>query len=237
MHTIPIDSKGTKIIAHRGAAKVWVENSLPAFCNSAKLSYWGIETDVHCTKDEKLIITHDDDTTRVTGKSFIVEETDFETLRREARLLGLDGNDAIMPTLKEYVTACKNGSKVCVLELKNRMSEEAIKAIIEELKALDYLDNVVFISFSHTNMRTIHKLLPTQPIQFLMSAKGFEKGMELVREMPMDIDVQYTVVTKELVDEIHALGHKINCWTVNDASVANELISLGVDFITTDILE
>ena len=237
MQPIQIDSKSTKMIAHRGAAKVWVENSLPAFRNSAALSYWGIETDIHCTKDGNFIITHDDDTARVTGKSYVVEETDFDQLRNDARLLGLEGDDAIMPTLEEYISTCKSGNKICVLELKNRMPEEAIERIIEKIKALGYLERVVFISFSHTNMRIIRKLLPLQPIQFLISAKGFENGMALVREMPMDIDVQYTVVTKELVDEIHAMGHRINCWTVNDVAVAEELISLGVDYITTDILE
>ena len=113
MTPIRIDSKNTKVIAHRGAGKVWVENSIPAFENAVKCSYWGIETDIHVTRDGKYIIIHDDTTDRVTGEHYVVEETDFETLRN-LRLLGLEGDEARLPTLEEYVRICKSGDKYCM---------------------------------------------------------------------------------------------------------------------------
>ena len=237
METIRINSKNTKMVAHRGAGKVWVENSLPAFQNSAKCSYWGIETDIHCTKDGKYIIIHDDTPLRVTGIDGItVEETDFETLRN-LHLLGLEGDEARLPTLEEYVTACKSGDKYCVLELKNQMPEKNIKEIIEQIKAMDYLDRTVFISFSYTNMSILKKLVPDQAAQFLISQKRFEECIELVRSNPMDIDIDHRCVTKELIDEMHGLGVKVNTWTVNDPEEAEALTEMGIDFITTDILE
>ncbi len=234
--TIQINHGNTRMIAHRGAAKVWVENSLPAFENSSKLSYWGIETDIHCTSDGQFILTHDDNTFRVTGKDYFVEATDFATLR-EVKLLGIKGEDSRMPTLEEYVAICKSNHKICVLELKNYMPENEIKKIVSCIQKLGYLKSVVFISFIHSNLLTLQALLPNQPMQFLISQNYLEEKMELVRKHPMDIDVDYRAVTKELVDEIHALGCRINCWTVNDPNKAAELIALGVDFITTDILE
>lgn len=237
MGTIRINSKNTKMVAHRGAGKVWVENSLPAFQNSAKCSYWGIETDIHCTKDGKYIIIHDDTPLRVTGIDGItVEETDFETLRN-LHLLGLEGDEARLPTLEEYVTACKSGDKYCVLELKNQMPEKNIKEIIEQINSMDYLDRTVFISFSYTNMSILKKLVPDQAAQFLISQKRFEECIELVRSNPMDIDIDHRCVTKELIDEMHGLGVKVNTWTVNDPEEAEALTEMGIDFITTDILE
>ena len=236
METIKIARKSTKMVAHRGAGKVWVENSLPAFQNSAKCSYWGIETDIHCTKDGKYIIIHDDTTDRVTGESYTVEETDFETLRN-LKLLGLEGDEARLPTLEEYVNACKSGDKYCVLELKNRMPEENVKEIIEQIEAMEYLDHTVFISFSHTNICTIKKLRPNQPAQYLIGRKTPEVKLAQVREEPVDIDIDRQCITKELIDEMHALGVKVNSWTVNEPEQATEFVNLGIDFITTDILE
>lgn len=41
-------------------------------------------------------------------------------------------------------------------------------------------------------------------------------------------------VTAELVEEAHALGLKVNVWTVNDRPTMERMIDMGVDGITTD---
>ena len=40
-----------------------------------------------------------------------------------------------------------------------------------------------------------------------------------------------------IIDDLHAAGIKVNCWTVDDPDRAKELIEWGVDMITTNILE
>ena len=42
---------------------------------------------------------------------------------------------------------------------------------------------------------------------------------------------------KEIIDEVHANGHIVNCWTVDDKEAAEQLADWGVDQITTNILE
>ena len=44
-------------------------------------------------------------------------------------------------------------------------------------------------------------------------------------------------LSRELVDRLHALGLVVNCWTVDDVARAEALIAMGVDQITTNILE
>ena len=48
-----------RIIAHRGAANLWPENTLAAFARAIKLGVDGIEFDLQLSADEKLIIHHD----------------------------------------------------------------------------------------------------------------------------------------------------------------------------------
>ncbi len=239
MNTIKIDKKNTKMVAHRGVSGLEKENSSLAFVAAGNRSYWGIETDIHCTGDGNFILIHDSHTGRVAGTDVVVEETDYATLRK-MRLLDIDDTagreDLCMPSLEEYVRICKRYEKVCVLELKKDMTEDDVTRIIERIRPTGYLDHVVFISFSFESLTYVRKLLPEQAVQFLF--KEFtDEILEKVKAHGFDVDVEYKALTRELVDELHAAGIKINCWTVNNPGDGERLASWGVDFITTNILE
>ena len=81
MDTVRINHKNVLFIAHRGASCLETENTLAAFIAAGNRTYFGIETDVHITKDGKFILIHDDTTGRVAESDLVVEETDFSTLR------------------------------------------------------------------------------------------------------------------------------------------------------------
>ena len=68
-----INNKHVLMIAHRGASSIERENSNPAFVVAGAKSYYGIETDIHLTKDGKFIVCHDDNIKRVTGVDMIIE--------------------------------------------------------------------------------------------------------------------------------------------------------------------
>ena len=140
--------------------------------------------------------------------------------------------------LAEYVNICKKYEKKCVLELKNPFDPADIARMVEEIKELDYLENMIFISFALENMVALRALLPEQPLQYLIYK--FEDKDELVRnldEYNLDLDIHYETLTKELLDEVHAKGHKVNVWTCDDKEAAEKLVEWGVDFITSNILE
>ncbi|MBO5973139.1 MAG: hypothetical protein J6Q16_00400, partial [Clostridia bacterium] len=68
MDTIRMVNKGnTKMVAHRGVSKLERENTMPAFVAAGNRSYYGIETDIHITRDGRFIVYHDDNTLRLTG--------------------------------------------------------------------------------------------------------------------------------------------------------------------------
>ena len=71
MDTIKIESKQAKIIAHRGLSGIERENTCAAFVAAGNRSYFGIETDVHVTRDGKFVIIHDEITDRITLKEHI----------------------------------------------------------------------------------------------------------------------------------------------------------------------
>lgn len=239
MDTIHIDSRGVKMIAHRGASGLETENTASAFVAAGNRSYFGIETDVHRTADGQFVVIHDDNTARVASDYLEVEKTTFETLRA-LRLRDTDGEkgraDLRIPTLREYVRICKKYDKVGVLELKNRIPAKDIWRIVSIIEEEEYLPHIIFISFSLENLIDLRAILPEQPAQ-LLTWSWKDDLIDTLRKYHLDLDIGYPALTPEHVKELKAAGITINCWTVDDPDAARSLVEMGVDQITSNILE
>lgn len=61
-------TRNISIFAHRGASGYALENTFKAFEKAKKMGADGIELDVQCTKDSVLVVFHDIDLFRLTGK-------------------------------------------------------------------------------------------------------------------------------------------------------------------------
>lgn len=229
----------TLMIAHRGLSGLELENTASAFVAAGNRSYFGIETDVHRTVDGQYILFHDDNTKRVAQDEMIVEQTTYETLR-SLRLVDKDGQkgrkDLIMPSLAEYIGICKKYDKTAVLELKNHFQPQHIDEIIEIIRQGGWLERTVFISFDLPNMICIREKLPQQPAQFLIS-EITDWLLPTLQKHSLDLDIKYSALTAEYVQQLHAAGIKVNVWTVNTVEDGQRMLDYGVDFITTNILE
>ena len=131
---------------------------------------------------------------------------------------------------------CKKYGKKCVLELKSRIETKYIKKIVDEIKELDYLDGVIFISFNLDNLIDLRSILPKQKIQYLVSEYS-KAVLDNLNKYNLDLDIQYKTLSKKIIDEVHANGHIVNCWTVDGKEDGERLAHWGVDQITTNILE
>ena len=240
MNTIKLENKKqVKMVAHRGVSGLERENTNAAFVAAGNRSYFGVETDIHRTLDGNFIIIHDDTTKRVAIDDLRVEESTYDTLRGLV-LLQKDGKkgrtDLRLPSLEEYIGICKYYEKTAVLELKNHMEKEDVYAICDRIQAMDYMENVIFISFDLPNLIALREKYPEQPAQYLLG-KWKDEDYEDLLKYHLDLDIHYRSLTKELVDRCHGDGILVNCWTCDDAADAQQLIEWGVDYITSNILE
>ncbi len=240
MDTIRLQKKGkTLLVAHRGCSGLEKENTMASFIAAGNRSYYGIETDIHRTRDGKYIVIHDSSTARVAGKDLTVEETDYDVLR-SLPLCDIAGNfgriDLRMPDLSEYISVCKHYGKYAVLELKNAFAEEDIYEICAIIDGLGYLDRTIFISFCFENLVFLRKKYPTQAAQFL-TKKFTDDLLDRLKAYGLDLDIHYKALDSERIALCHENGILVNCWTVNDIETADRLILYGIDFITTNILE
>jgi len=240
MDTIKFENKGDiKMIAHRGLSGLERENTCPAFIAASQRSYYGIETDVHVTKDGKYIVVHDDWTGRVANEDLHVEESNFDELRA-LKMKDIDGvterADLFLPTLEEYISICKKYEKVAVLELKNRMSAEHVWRIAEIIREMGWLEQTIFISFAGENLVDLKKKYPEAQAQFL-TCEASDETFNFMIENDLDADLCGTCVSKEFVDRLHSAGKKVNCWTLDTLEHVELAKSAGVDFITSNIVE
>ncbi len=241
MDTVKINAKSVRMIAHRGVSGIERENTCPAFVEAGTRSYFGIETDVRITKDGKFVIIHDETTQRVTLDEYNinVEEKNYNEVKHII-LPDLNGKktrrDRKIPLLKEYIEVCKKYGKVCVLEIKSRFKETDICKMIEEIRETGYIDNVIFISFDLQNCVNIRKWLPKNGVQLL--AKTVDSRLvRVLAKYKLDLDIHYKQVTKDIVKKLHQRGIAVNCWTCDKKAKAERLVRMGVDYITSNILE
>ncbi|MBQ8177900.1 MAG: hypothetical protein IJ033_01780 [Clostridia bacterium] len=236
-NTIEFDQKDTKIIAHRGLSGLEVENTESAFIEAGKHSYYGIEADVRKTGDGQFVMCHDETLTRISGQEIAVENTPLDELL-SVPLYDKDGEigEERLTTLGRYIAICKEYDKQAILELKSDFTEAEIGGIIAVIASGNYIHRVTFISFDYDNLTYVRKYRPNQSAMYLFSEITDETTAKLARDK-IDVAVNHKALSKKAVDEFHSLGLKVNCWTVDGKAEAERLVKMGVDYITTNILE
>ena len=243
MDTIKFDHSGShvRMIAHQGIHHLETGNTCAGFVAAGNRSYYGIETDVHVTADGQYVILHDDNTLRTTGEDHIIEQTDFDLLRRLTQY-DMNGEapkrcDLTIPTLREYTRICRKYEKVSVLELKNHMKPVHVAGVVNTIRSEGWLENTIFISFDHANLVELRRLLPKARLMYLTIEAIDEAMLEKLLPWQLELDARYFSLTKENIALMHAYGVEVNCWNLDDPVLADQLIGWGVDYITTNILE
>lgn len=239
MNTVKFEKRNTQVVAHRGLSGIEKENTNSAFVAAGNRSYFGIETDIHSTRDGEYVIMHDDNMNRVAGEDIEVERVALSRIQQVV-LFDKDGTkdrlDLRAPTLANYISICKKYEKHAVLELKSDFSDGQISDIIDIIRSYDYLENLTFISFNYENLKRVRRILPSQSAQFLFKDITDEIIENVTRDR-LDVDVYYKSLTKENIEAFHNAGIKVNCWTVDLSEDAERLAEWGVDYITSNILE
>lgn len=136
-------------VAHRGLHdEKNSENGMNAFKNAIK-NKCAFEFDCHLTKDKEVVICHDSDLKRVTGKEGIIEELTLKDIKENYRLS--DGGE--IPTLKEVLSLYKENETPFVLELKEyKKNFSKLTKQVEKLLSEAHVNkkDVIIISFYPT---------------------------------------------------------------------------------------
>jgi glycerophosphoryl diester phosphodiesterase len=178
----------TKIVSHRGAAGLALENSLESIKASLELPIYAIEIDVRITRDGQLVLLHDWHTGRVSGQRLLVSDVTLAELRK----LKLNNGEQI-PTLEE-IFKLVGDKKTLMMDIKG---SGTVDEILRLLRA--YPEVKAFCSGrQYGDLRKIHHAMPN--VKFLVQ-HHFDP-MEIIHHAKM----------------LGAQGICLNMWLMNPLS-------------------
>lgn len=238
--------KGTalKIVAHRGASFDAPENTIASARLGWEQNADGLECDVHLTRDDQLVVIHDESLQRTAGVPGFVEDKTLAELKRLD--FGSWKSDRFsgekIPTLEELLRTVPAG-KLAVVEIKTKHDVSAqLASAIAAAKIDD--SQVRLISFDFELLKIIKAKLPRYAALWLVGgscARGEAEvtlsgltdrcreanfdGLNLSQEWP---------INRAFVEQVHRADFELGVWTVDDPHLAQSLAQAGVDFIATN---
>ena len=136
-------------IIHRGLAKKnFKENTLKSFkyCFNKK---YGIETDLHCTKDDIIICFHDFSLKRKFKTNKLVKNLTFDEINKISNKFGY-----YIPRLEELIKISKN-KRYLMLEIKSYFTK---KNLIQLINLTKKLKSFSITSFNEKNIKNLSLL-------------------------------------------------------------------------------
>lgn len=230
-------------VAHRGAGKLAPENTLAAFRHGASFGYRMFEFDVKLSGDGKPVLMHDATLDRTTSGSGRV---DALTL---GEIAALDAGSWHSPafagepvptlaTIARYTQA--NGFHVNI-EIKPVPGNEYRTGAAVALDALalwkDAAVPPLLSSFSETALEAARLAAPDLPRALLLDRLPADWLDRLRRLDCVALDANHRELDANIIQQAHAAGFKVLCYTVNDLARATDLLNWGLDGLITDAVD
>ena len=137
------------LLIHRGLAKKnFKENTLKSFKYCFTKRY-GIETDLHCTKDNIIICFHDFSLKKKFNTNKLIKNLSFNEINKIAKKFGY-----YVPQLRELIKISKNKNYL-MLEIKPYFSKKNLIQLIDQTKKLKSFS---ITSFNEKNIKNINLL-------------------------------------------------------------------------------
>ncbi len=195
-------------LIHRGiVSKKYKENLLNSFKQSFKKGF-GIETDIHATKDHKFICYHDFTLTKIFKKKQSVKNLNYQKLKE----ISLKQNKPI-PLLQDLLKISKNKFYLFV-EIKPKLSTKLLKKLINETSKYS---KCVFISFKHQNIFNLLKLNKKLKVGLSFSSPTTIKS--IIKKSKIK-NIDYFILDKSYINnkKIHDLKIKKYFYTIKSKS-------------------
>ncbi len=232
------------IVAHRGASARFPENTLVAFAAAVKSGADMIELDVRLTADGVPVVIHDQDVGGTTDGSGLVNELGLAQVK-ELSAGTFHQRRVSVPTLQEALTLLR-GRAAVQIDIKNDPAEPGFDGTRQTLatEVLKTLDELRFWSviLSSENPQTVEWIRRHAPD--VATGVEIDGAPDLRPWLSYSADRGHAFLLpnaeavlsagKDLVDQAHALGVRLDAWTVDDPGAMSQLFSWGVDTIETN---
>lgn len=248
-----LDTRLPIVLAHRGGAALWPENTLVAFEGALGLGHRYIETDTWLTRDGHLVLFHDASLKRTTnGHGRVVDHTLAELRALDAayhfspddgRTHPFRGQGLRIPTVDEALDLSPDVRLNIEIKDPNPLAVRAMWELIERRRAHDRILIAAEQGPIGRAFRKLSRGRVATSASFAESLRFFGAcGARIGHLLPVAFDALQVpetwkglrVVDRRFVIAAHRLGVHVHVWTINDRASMDRLLGFGVDGIVTD---
>ena len=219
-------------IGHRGAKGYVAENTFNSIKKAIQLNVDGIEIDVFKCLSGQLVLSHDEDLERMTGKSGAIENLTLKEIDDY-----LINNEYKISTLNEILEEIKDPLLINV-ELKGSGTATKTSEIINDclVKGAWNIEHFIVSSFNWDELEQFRSIDKNTPVGVLVSkSMSINEAIEFGKNIDAQaIHPHFKLLNDKTVKKIKNNGFKIFTWTVNDKNDIDLIKKLNVDGIISD---
>lgn len=238
-----IDLAFSKVIGHRGACGHAPENTMVSFMKAKALGVDWVEFDIQLTQDEKLVVFHDLDFTRLANRPEILTQMNYVQCSQidVGSYFAPEFRGQQVPLLEDVLRYLLTVNITPNIEIKSDtltdlLITEQLLALLERVWPVDRMPPLVS-SFDLPALQQLRELDQNIAIAFLCEElpadwRGIAEALKCYA-----IHTDHSRIDYDDVQAVHAEGYKMACYTVNDADEAKKLFQWGVDAVFSDYPE
>ena len=238
------------VYAHRGASFELPENTLESFRLALELGADALETDAHMTRDGRIVLSHDPTGARMAGVDRPIANVTLSELRAwdmGARFVprrpGIfrHGQRFRIPTLDEALEAFPG--ILFNVDAKQTVPD-MIPALLRCIKSARAEDRVRIASFSTRNLARVRALgyagetglSPSEVARIMFVPRSYLRWLRVDGRAAQVPRRAYglELASQRAIDRFHALGLRVDYWTIDDPAEAERLFAIGADGVMTD---
>ncbi|MCZ2328417.1 glycerophosphodiester phosphodiesterase [Bartonella sp. F02] len=224
-----------KIVAHRGGASLYPENTLSAFRHAIALGVDEIECDVHLLKSGEVVVFHDFGLEQLVGKTGYIHDLDNEMRKK----ICVKGSIEPPPLLEEVLDLLAPTNVALHLEIKTSgvsereytLSQKALKLI----KNRNLEERVSAISFDAISLRPfIEAGIPSGPCIDCLEGDLSLHLSQWKEWGYSDLSLYGSIVSQKCLESALNAGFTVGVWTINGVARLSHWLEMPVHYITTD---
>ncbi len=226
-----------KIYGHRGARGEAPENTLPSFLHAYKQGIRYFELDLYLSKDEKLVVIHDDTVDRTTGQTGSVASfTASELAQMDARKSKPWPAICPIPELHSVVTACpevRHWQFEVKTDKKDRLRVLA-KQLIAFIETRDLTTKATITSSDTWFLQEVRRLNPNISTGYVAEHR-FPEPVSKAKTLGTNfLILNWKLCSRKLLEAADTEGLEVSVWTVNRIEDMQNLADMGIRSIITD---
>ncbi len=229
------------VISHRTNMGDTAENSLAGIDAALRDGADGVEIDVRCTRDGRVVLMHDAVLARTTGDPRAVAGVSYADLE-SLRLRGPDGSSVgPVPTLADALARVA-GKALLVIEVKQEGIHEAVAAEVRAAKAAPWC---WIWAFDPGVAAACRSAMPGVPVALNASGRSLEQHAPrqepvaaavtlAVRHALAGVSFAHRLIDGPAVERARHYSLAVYTWTVNEPQDIQRVDAAGVDGVCSD---